>query len=83
VVTADCKPEKVLNDFKAYATRRLRYEKLASLEERIWSKHGSTRYVWKEEQLNEVVDYVVCRQGTEMEPLPFVALSKNNQSPER
>jgi REP element-mobilizing transposase RayT len=80
VVTASVAPEKVLNDFKAYSTRRLRRDQLAAAEGRVWSWHGSTRYVWKEEQLAEVVDYVVNRQGTALEPFP---LSRSNQSPER
>jgi REP element-mobilizing transposase RayT len=70
VVAAPATPEKVRNDFKAYATRRLRREKLATTELRVWSGHGSTRYIWKDEQLTEVIDYVVNRQGTALEPLP-------------
>jgi REP element-mobilizing transposase RayT len=71
VVAAAAAPEKVLNDFKAYATRRLRREKLAAAEQRVWSVHGSTRYIWKDEQLTEVVDYVVNRQGAALEPTPL------------
>ncbi len=71
VIAAPTTPEKVLNDFKAYATRRLRREKLATMELRVWSGHGSTRYIWKDEQLADVIDYVVNRQGTALEPLPI------------
>ncbi len=77
VITSPASPEKVLNDFKAYATRRLRREKLATADLRVWSVHGSTRYVWNDEQLAEVGDYVVNRQGEPLEPLPI------GQSPER
>jgi REP element-mobilizing transposase RayT len=70
VVAAQAPPEKVLNDFKAYATRRLRREKLAEASLRVWAGHGSTRYVWNDKQLDEVVDYVVNRQGAPLEPFP-------------
>jgi REP element-mobilizing transposase RayT len=70
VVAATATPEKVLNDFKAYATRRLRREKLVEANLRLWATHGSTRYVWSDKQLAEVVEYVINRQGNLMEPLP-------------
>jgi REP element-mobilizing transposase RayT len=73
VVSASPTPEKILNDFKAYATRRLRREKLAAPDLRIWSGHGSTRYVWKDEELAAVLDYVVNRQGVALEPLPITS----------
>jgi REP element-mobilizing transposase RayT len=71
VVTATASAEKALNDFKAYATRRLRREKLADEHIRVWAVHGSARYVWNDNQLAEAVDYVVNRQGALMEPLPI------------
>ncbi|HXG08182.1 MAG TPA: transposase, partial [Gemmataceae bacterium] len=71
LVAAPIAPEKILNDFKAYATRRLRREKLATADLRIWSEHGSTRYIWKDRQLAEAIDYVVNRQGAPLEPLPI------------
>jgi len=70
VVAAPVAPEKVLNDFKAYATRRLRREQLAEAGLRLCATHGSTRYVWNDKQLAEVVDYVIKRQGQLMKPLP-------------
>jgi hypothetical protein len=70
VVAASATPEKVLNDLKAYATRRLRRERLTAADDRVWSGHGSTRYHWKDEQLAEAVDYVVNRQGAALEPYP-------------
>ena len=73
VAAAPASPEKVLNDFKAYATRRLRRQKLAEEEVRVWAVHGSTRYVWNDKQLAEVVDYVVNQQGAFLEPLPIGA----------
>ena len=71
VVSAPVPPEKVLNDFKAYATRRLRQEHLAASDARVWSTHGSTRYLWTNAQRAEVVAYVVERQGTPLNPAPI------------
>jgi REP element-mobilizing transposase RayT len=73
VTVASATPEKVLNDFKAYATRRLRRDGLVASDLRVWSRHGSTRYLWKEPQVSAAVDYAVNRQGEVLKPLPFVA----------
>lgn len=70
VVAATATPEKILTDFKAYATRRLRKESLATADTRVWSHHGSTRYLWKNNDLTEAIDYVVNRQGMPLEPAP-------------
>ncbi len=70
VVHAEVTPEKVMNDFKSYATRRLRENKLASEEQRVWTRHGSTRYLNDEAEVKAACDYVVDRQGSSMEPAP-------------
>ena len=83
VVNAPSAPEKTMNDFKAYATRCLRRQQLVAPEERIWATHGSTRYVWTDDQLAEVVAYVVDRQGAPILPEPIDRLrSKTKQNPE-
>jgi REP element-mobilizing transposase RayT len=74
VVAAPAAPEKVLSDFKAYGTRRLRRENLVAADLRVWSGHGSTRYLWKEEQVVAAVDYVLNRQGAALEPGPICNL---------
>jgi len=66
VVTAACKPEPVLNLFKAYATRELRKARLISRSTRPWSRHGSTKYLWKERQVERAIDYVLYGQGDEL-----------------
>src|SRR5205807_338459 len=48
VVAAISKPEIVMNAFKAYATRALRAADLLGADEPVWSRGGSTRYLWKE-----------------------------------
>jgi REP element-mobilizing transposase RayT len=71
IVAAEKPPEKVMNDFKAYGTRRLRREGLVKADTRVWSTHGSTRYLWDEARLIEVIDYVVNRQGAALCPAPI------------
>ena len=66
VVVADDKPEKLLNDFKAYATRRLREASLTGPDDRVWSRHGSTRYLNDAASLDAAVAYVVERQGEDL-----------------
>ncbi len=70
VVTATTTPERVLNDFKSYATRAFRRNGLAASGERIWSRHGSTRYLWGEDAVNGAIGYVVNRQGVPLTPKP-------------
>jgi REP element-mobilizing transposase RayT len=67
VVSADTKPEKVLHDFQAYATRRLREQYPALKDRKIWTRHGSTRYLWTHNAILEAIHYVVHEQGEHME----------------
>lgn len=67
VVSAeDEAPERVLQQLKGRATRYLRDAGLCGPDAPVWARHGSTRMVWDEAGLTEVVDYVLFRQG---EPL--------------
>ena len=63
VVSARRAPEDVMNNFKSYATRRLREAGALAQDVRPWSRHGSTPYLWTEEQVARAVDYVVNGQG--------------------
>jgi REP element-mobilizing transposase RayT len=58
VTAAGVSPERVMNDLKAYATRRLRERGLADAG-KVWSRHGSTRYLWSEREIEGAVHYVV------------------------
>lgn len=66
VVDAADRPEKVLNAFKAYASRKLNEAALDSADRRRWSRHGSTRYLWKREQVEAAIVYAVDAQGESM-----------------
>ena len=65
-LVANAKPEKVMIDLKAWATRRLKGAFPKSHLTDRWTQHGSTRYLWKEADLSDVVRYVVEEQGEPM-----------------
>ena len=67
VVQAACRPEKVMTDFKAYASRALTREGFDSANRKRWSRHGSTIYKWSEEDVESAVHYVIKEQGEPME----------------
>lgn len=69
VVSANAKPEFVMNSFKSYATRKLVSSGLVAAKTKVWSRHGSTRYLWTEEQIAAAAEYVVNGQGDELPSL--------------
>ena len=66
VVTAMLKPEPVLSAFKSYSTRALRRAGLLSPAVKPWARHGSTIYLWKEEDVAKAVAYVLLGQGDDL-----------------
>jgi REP element-mobilizing transposase RayT len=62
VVTAPKRPEPVMNELKSWCTRILRKSGLLNKEISPWSRHGSTRYLWSEKDVREVVRYVLFGQ---------------------
>ena len=66
VVQARATPEKVMNDCKAYASRRLTEAGLDKRDRRRWTRHGSTKYIWDEHYLDNAIDYVLRQQGDPM-----------------
>jgi REP element-mobilizing transposase RayT len=65
VVAAKQQPEAMMTTFKAYATRALSQSEAASRTKR-WSRHGSTRWLWNPEQVNQAITYVLHGQGGAM-----------------
>lgn len=66
VVDAPVPPEKILNEFKAYASRHLNRIGLDASDRHRWSRHGSTRFLWKPEEVENAIAYVADRQGEPM-----------------
>lgn len=66
VVSCQASVEIAMNTFKAWSTRRLREAGLAGADERIWARHGSTRYLWTDKDVEEAVLYVIEGQGRDL-----------------
>lgn len=66
VVTAPDPPEKVMSDFKAWASRRLRENFDEPRDRDRWTQHGSTRWLNDEISVESTIEYVVDRQGVPM-----------------
>jgi len=66
VAEAEVPPEKVMNDLKAYASRALNQLSREESGRRRWARHGSTRWLWKDQDVREAIRYVVEEQGEPM-----------------
>ena len=63
VIRAEPTPERVMNDLKAWATRRVVEAGLRPRGTHMWVRHGSTRQLWRPEAVNAACAYVVGGQG--------------------
>ncbi len=75
VVRGDTAPERIMIDFKAYATRELRAQRLITENTQLWTRHGSTRYLNDEASILAACEYVNSQEGGDIEgskilPLP-------------
>jgi REP element-mobilizing transposase RayT len=66
IVEAEVPPEKVMNDFKAYASRALSRLNGNEPGRKRWARHGSTRWLWSDQDVAEAIRYVVEQQGEPM-----------------
>ena len=66
VVEAEVPPERVMGDFKAYASRYLNRMRLDGSDRKLWTRHGSTRWLWKPQHISAAIQYVVAEQGEAM-----------------
>ncbi len=55
----DVPPETTMTQFKAWATRRLREAGIIRRGARVWTKHGSTRWINNRTSLNAAIAYVL------------------------
>lgn len=67
VVEADIRPEMVMNALKSYASRGLNLSGIDGPDRKRWARHGSTRWLWKDEDVQEAIRYAVSGQGDPME----------------
>ncbi|MGB7759824.1 MAG: transposase [Bryobacteraceae bacterium] len=66
VVEAETAPERVMTDFKVYASRALNRLNLDDPNRKRWARHGSTRWLWKPQHVAAAIQYVVAEQGDAM-----------------
>jgi REP element-mobilizing transposase RayT len=59
-------PEKVMGDLKAHASRKLNEADLDGANRKRWTRHGSTRYLWKPDDVEAAIIYVISEQGQPM-----------------
>jgi REP element-mobilizing transposase RayT len=59
----DLAPETAMSQLKAWSTRRLREAGIVPPDTKIWTEHGSTRWIKSEQSLLAAVDYVTNHQG--------------------
>lgn len=66
VIAGKMPGERIMNDFKVYSTRSLQRSVGDPLPETLWTRHGSTRYLWTQQELSEAICYVRDQQGKTM-----------------
>lgn len=62
VAAADVEPETIMGQCKAWASRRLREAGLLPMSSTVWTRHGSTRYLFDSVGLTQAIDYVTRLQ---------------------
>ncbi len=58
------KPDKVMGELKAWATRKLRQAHCTL--PKVWTQHGSTQLVFIQAKLKEKIRYIILEQGDPM-----------------
>jgi REP element-mobilizing transposase RayT len=66
IVEAQIRPERVMNEFKSYASRELNRLGRDGPDRRRWARHGSTRWLWKDKDVEQAIRYVIDDQGAPM-----------------
>jgi REP element-mobilizing transposase RayT len=75
VIHALLKPEQIMNTIKSYASRYLNEVNLDRNRVNRWTRHGSTKYLWNEEEVEATIKYVVYEQG-----LPMAVFENKNRT---
>jgi REP element-mobilizing transposase RayT len=75
VIHALLPPEQIMNSIKSYASRHLNKANLDGDRVNRWTRHGSTRYLWKEAEVEATIQYVINEQG-----LPMAVFENKNRT---
>ena len=78
VLSAQRKPERIIVELKANATKFLRDAGLVSRTEHVWSRGRSRRYLWKPRNVRAAINYTLYGQGD----VPFVSEDWEEFDPE-
>ena len=66
IAEAAVRPEKIMNEFKAYASRELNRLGSDAPDRKRWARHGSTRWLWEDKDVGDALRYVIEEQGEPM-----------------
>ena len=66
IVEAETRPERILNEFKSYASHELNRLARDGPDRKRWARHGSTRWLWKDEDVRQALQYIIDEQGEPM-----------------
>jgi REP element-mobilizing transposase RayT len=66
IVEADVRPERVMNEFKSYASGELNRLDRDGPDRKRWVRHESIRRLWNDEDVQQALQYVVEEQGEPM-----------------
>jgi REP element-mobilizing transposase RayT len=66
VLEAEVEPISILNCIKAYASRKLNQMVIEETGRKRWARHGSTRWLWKDNDVASAIRYVIEEQGEGM-----------------
>ncbi len=63
VIEAEARPEILMNALKPKASRGLNQ---TSPARKRWARHGSTRYLWNDKDVQNAIRYIIDEQGDPM-----------------
>ena len=66
IVEAEVRPERIMNELKSYASRELNGFGDSKPGRKRWARHGSTRWLWKDQDVRGALEYVIEEQGEPM-----------------
>jgi len=63
VIAAKENPARVMGDIKSYASRALNRAGYDGIRTKRWAVSGYKQYLWKPDEVQRAIDYVLNRQG--------------------
>lgn len=66
IVEAGTSPEKIMNESKSYSSRELNQRAGERPGRKRWARHGSTRWLWNDDDVRGALQYVIEGQGEPM-----------------